>query len=365
MFGLFKISFLNFIKEHKPILFLLMLVQIISLLAAMVAFAVPTSRRAAEEQYLGERKYVLRIYEPRVLTNGDFKQAQDAAENFPVPLETAHVLSTPIDVEVAENSFEGMTVAYELTPSGTIITYGRDFNSSERGKNSRVIIQNFMSTTIRNVGDPVSLSPTYKSGKPYTVVGTSAYDYYLLPISAAADMKTEAAQYIFYPKKFPTPEEDRRITAYIHKCFGEDYGMLESPDLSSDSGGADILLSGMFIVMFALSMINIAFVYRYILSKRSAFIRTARLCGATKLQCTSAFLLEMIAVSVASFALSVAVSLFALPPIIEFCSDGAYIYRFDSMNYLKIFAIYAAVILVIFIPFIRKYIGKISMSRDN
>ena len=120
-----------------------------------------------------------------------------------------------------------------------------------------------------------------------------------------------------------------------------------------------------YIGIFLLSMINVAFVYLYILEKNNKIIYIYRLNGATKTTCIFLLANVIFIIALISFVCGCIFSRCVLPSIIEYVQYEDFTYSLGIYDYISMIIVYFIVIIITSAPVISKYVKNISISEKR
>ena len=112
-------------------------------------------------------------------------------------------------------------------------------------------------------------------------------------------------------------------------------------------------------------MINVAFVYLYILEKNNKIIYIYRLNGATKTTCIFLLANVIFIIALISFVCGCIFSRCVLPSIIEYVQYEDFTYSLGIYDYISIIIVYFIVIIITSAPVISKYVKNISISEKR
>ena len=349
MFKAFINIFLHFINKNKILFSFLCLVQILSIFASLFVYSFFVSNKYADMQYDVSKTYTI-SFNKDIPNNTIIKQIKHFESECNLDLKMITIKSEKDDFWIMFD--------YLYYPDHA--KYGRYFNSDEFKSNCNVIIacKEYFPGVID--GDTVSIDD-----KNYTVIGTNDYeDYNILPMSSFNTIKHNNDKISITLKDYPNTQEYNRISILLSTCFKN--SEIIYPQRVEDNNilwnDSTILI---FIGIFLLSIINVAFVYLYILESNNEIVYVFRLNGATKGKCIFILFAVIFLLALISFILGCFLSRFTLPYIINFIAFETFSYSLGFENYIYMITKYLAVVLIILIPFIKNYVKKLSVSNHS
>ena len=199
----------------------------------------------------------------------------------------------------------------------------------------------------------------------YTVIGTySVGGYNILPISSINDVKHNNESVSIVLDKYPDDDENNKIISQLTECF-ENAEIIYPERIKNIDSLWNDSTTIIYIGIFLLSMINVAFVYLYILEKNNKIIYIYRLNGATKTTCIFLLANVIFIIALISFVCGCIFSRCVLPSIIEYVQYEDFTYSLGIYDYISMIIVYFIVIIITSAPVISKYVKNISISEKR
>lgn len=152
----------------------------------------------------------------------------------------------------------------------------------------------------------------------------------------------------------PTPEEEANILAWLNENF-PNADIQQPAQRNYQAEQENILISGIAIIIMLFSVVNVAFLYQYVLKQRRKQIQAMQLCGASPGWCVGLFLAETLLLASAAYWLAALIGHLTFPLILN---EAFYemTYSLHFTHYLLFYGLYLLVVLLIFLRFIRRAI---------
>lgn len=231
-----------------------------------------------------------------------------------------------------------------------MIVNGRYLNNEEESSGANVaMIANKVGFGISdNTKSLMTNENTIKLwGKEYQIIGeySGGWDTPIIPfLSAPDDTTLKTLTFDFYSNVTRSQYDELRNTA--SEIIP---GILTFPELNIPDTDTYYLYNNVMLIsalLALLSALNFAMLYQYILQKRRKRLAVFRICGCTKWKAFRSYIGECMAISIPAYAVGTAV--FGM--LLENVFDQMFPYMkaaYSPAIYLSIFAIYAAIVLVV------------------
>lgn len=339
----------NFVSKNKAICILIYVLLIVSLFSVFLISAIiagmDENNRVNDTSM---RKYTIILQ----INIGD-----NIGELGNKTLDMLNKISVNSEIESArfiqinkhdENDLCGMYIIGKPT-----LYRGRSFTEYEQtSSQNKIIISNLQQSALW-IGDSFELC-----GEKYDVIGLSFENVHIIPYSCVKLSSYNFEELEVLLKKAPSEEARSNILSIITDYFPET--TVISP--VSDDVDLDPLLVGLFLGLFFVTVINILFIYDYIIEQRIKAIKIMRICGATNLYCVVLFLFEMLIFTITAYIPVVIIAEFLIPCLLEYITDGNLNYCLNFKDIIMIFVIYIFTVILIFLPKLKKSINLISIS---
>lgn len=339
--------FWHFYKNNKLLVGFLCLIQIISIFASLFVFSYFASYANANKKYDSSKTYTVFFSNTTIDDNTVISDIEDFNNKCDLKLNAITVKSNIDDVKVMFD--------YLYYPNH--IKHGRYFNNDEFAKNKHVIISGDEGVI---EGEKISIC-----NDKYTVIGTYSFGgYNILPISSMNDVKHNNESVSIILDKYPDDDEHNKIISQLTECFENAEIIYPERIENIDSLWSDSNTI-IYIGIFLLSMINVAFVYLYILEKNNKIIYIYRLNGATKTACVFILVNVIFIIALISFVCGCVFSRCVLPSIINYVQYEDFTYSLGIYDYISMIIVYFIVIIITSAPIISKYVKNISISEKR
>lgn len=334
----------HFVKSNKLLFGFLCVLQIVSLFATLFVFSYYDSYAKENIKYDYAKTYKVYFSDSSATDEKVVKQI----ENFKKEC-TLNLSEISINTDV-----DGYKIQFDCLYYPTDLGFGRYFSKAEFKTNKNVIITN---DDILVQGDTVKIR-----NKNYTVVGVDGSNLYnVLPAICMKDVKhkIEGVSVVF--KDYPSDDENDEIISQLTKSF-------ENSEVSSPEriNAVDNLFQDsstlLYIGMFFLAMINVAFAYVYILEKSKNIMYIYRLNGATKTNCIFIISNVIFVIAMVSLLLGCLVTRCILPYVIDFAQMENFTYCLDIYDYIFMMILYLFVVAITSLPMIIRYVKDITIS---
>jgi hypothetical protein len=321
-------NMLIFSRKHKLIFSIIVIVQLISLVATIFVYFI---YRVTSDPII---ETIIRLREFTVeLKNLDF------AKN----IESANKLIGANRSVIDQLSFrdDAMYLQIDFIFNEIYSTHIGGNGTYIKSDNEIVLSQQYENAYSYPIGSRIRFLGNY-----FTIVGKTWGNYSIISASSAIDNTTiRPNRLIIYVKTIPTDLQIDSLNSEIIKYFPS--GSVTPPRKYEASDDALFQLLIMLSV-FAISLLNVAYLYSYLLQAREKYIRIMRICGYSRLHGMFIILSENVTLSLVLFVLSTIIAELALPTLIPVLTNHQYTYYFSALEYLLVYSIYFALLLVVF-----------------
>lgn len=343
MFNAIKKIFLHLIYKHKLLFATLVIVQIVSILAALFVCSFLISSTQIEKEYDYTKTFKITL--DNQVSNENLKEyIYDFMKRNDIPLKSLQVID------------DEKNISFDFIYNSEHALYGRYFLKDEFEFYDDVIIVS------KNISPEIIDGDKYViNGKEYNVVGTNYEFSHILPKSAYDTTIHNNSIITFLLERYPTDIEYNNIATLAKEIFKTD--SIELPMRVEDSNS--LLNNSTTIILLCLviiSIVNVAFVYRYIIEQNKKLIHIFRLVGATKIKCAIILVSVIIVLAVVSFTIGCIISALILPQIIRFINFDNFRYMLKITDYLSISILFIVVVLFTTYPVIKKFVKSVNIS---
>ncbi|MCD8095728.1 MAG: hypothetical protein LUE12_06320 [Ruminococcus sp.] len=228
--------------------------------------------------------------------------------------------------------------------SGTNISFGSYFNDDD---SNQIIIGNLTYLGGEEIGSTVTVQSV-----DYLVVGKMNYvDHCEVNFSSLGNSKniSEVTVILKHP---PSTAKKNSIYTELSELFpNAQITVPESTDYFSDYASDSSIYVTIALVIMAL--VNISYLYNYLLRRRKNTYAIYQICGCTKLKGACIFLLELLILSIIPFIAALLIYRLFLENYI--INDYIYIYRLTNLGLLVISLVFLLLLFITFIPTIISY----------
>jgi len=243
--------FWHFFKNNKLLVGFLCLIQIISIFASLFVFSYFASYTNANKKYDSSKTYTVSFNGAFIDDNTMLKEIEHFNNKCDLELNAVSIKANIDDTRIMFD--------YLYYPNH--IKHGRYFNQDEFVTNKHVIISGDEGVIEE---DKISIC-----NDKYTVIGTySVGGYNILPISSINDVKHNNESVSIVLDKYPDDDENNKIISQLTECF-ENAEIIYPERIKNIDSLWNDSTTIIYIGIFLLSMINVAFVYLYILEKNN------------------------------------------------------------------------------------------------
>lgn len=189
----------------------------------------------------------------------------------------------------------------------------------------------------------------------YLVVGKRNYeDFCEVNFSSLSNLKniSEVTVILKHP---PTTAKKNSLYTELSGLFPDaQITVPEGTDVFSDyASNSSIYIT---IALVAMSLINISYLYSYLLRRRKNTYAIYQICGCTKLKGACIFLFELLILTIAPFIAALLIYRLFLEKYI--INDYTYVYRLTNIGMLAISLVFFLILLAAFIPTIISYCSQ-------
>ena len=332
-----------FILKHKILFITVCAIQVISLFASLYVYSFLVSQNEYDKYNEGYRIFTVKYKESP--NNRSLMEQIDAfTKSCDEPLQQMYITD--------EERFIDFDCIYRNEDKP--IKYGRYFTKDEFNHNLNTVI----TEKEGNFGNPILGEEIMIEETGYSVIGTT-YGNTILPLSAFSDVTHENDKVTIYFKNYLSDDAFEKVSRNITKIFKNAY--VDLPSRATDSETFDIGIAG-YLGLFLIALLNVAFVYKYILAQNRTIIYTFRTNGANKKQCVTVLLIAIFTFAIVSLAFGAALTRLFLPYLLDYTKMDSLGYFLKPMDYVKMIFVFLGVVAIVFVPFVSKTVNNISIS---
>lgn len=328
-----------FIVKNKMIFILFLLVQVVTLVGLFCA--INNFEQSIDEEIKIDSNY--RTYQ--VVTN-------NKNYNF----DSLDILINKFDklekVDFVKPFNDDINYCYEYlcNYNDTFIYLGRGLTSEEVKNGSNKIVLPFEMCYDYKVGDTYSVND-----KEYTIVGISLGNNFILPYNSIKNTDEEI-NILFVTNDKLNKKEKNNLFKLIDECF-EDYQIIKPINVYINYSLSNVLEMILYVLLLFLGIINLVYLYSYILEKRKKQYAILRICGCTRLKGIAIYLCEILLIALISYVFAILLFKFIVIQVIAKV-DIYTTYSMQLISYLYALLIYLLITILVLFPYIKKYAYK-------
>ncbi|MDR2591125.1 MAG: hypothetical protein LBC71_09100 [Oscillospiraceae bacterium] len=344
----FIIAFKNtllYAKKHKLIFSIFIIVQAVSLLATVYVFAiVQANANTVSNVFTNLRSFTVS------LSNTNYYENVKFANAF---------------ITKNENIIEGLSFIDENILLQIDIIIGGENNLISNGRYIRaaneVVLSSLNDDNFRHI--PIGADIEFL-GVTFTVVGktNSINNIICYTSTIGGDVEFELNRLTFYLNTIPDSLIIDKITNDLSHIF--DGAIIHPPSITSYSEDAIIELI-IVCSIFALSLLNASYLYRYILETRKKYVIIMRICGFSKFRSVINIISENTVTLLFLFITNYVISRVTLPILLPLFTNNHREFSMILSDFLLIYAIYSVLFLLIFTSTVRKTLSSVIRGNEK
>ena len=236
------------------------------------------------------------------------------------------------------------------------VVTGRFFTREEFENREKKIVAGLTTNRSTLPGDQMQVL-----GDVYTVIGLSS-DYENRLIYDPALVRALSVERIeLFLKQIPAASQIEQMQQILSEQFS---GLvIEPPYQPSVSAKESATMQLLFAALFILSLLNVTFLYQYLLQARERQMQIMRICGARRWQCMVLFFTEILLLSGIAYGIAGVCSHFFMNDLLQFTTNGNYTYVLGYAQYIYVLLLYIATVFLVFFPFLIRSVRKIDMKQ--
>ena len=212
---------------------------------------------------------------------------------------------------------ETVLCEYQYTTGydGLVIVNGKYFDKQDfqKGNKYAITVYHLEDNSLKN--EEVGSTITFNN-ETYTVIGTSAADFTVVPFSSLKDKSIITQVNIIMKNNI----SNDTFLSDLREIFGtEDINLPPDYTFKTYYGTVSYILIFSFVVM--VSVLNIAYLYSYIMNRRRRETAIFRICGCTFFRSAVQYLAEVATVSLCAYLIAVGVHFGAVMPLMGLATN--------------------------------------------
>ena len=334
--SLLIIVLLDFIKNHKSLCVLIAILQIISTLAVFFIFALNVASNEENKQN-SIKSSIFEIGVSNVPKNVLESKLQQISNQFGNDLDFIQA----VDIK--------NKCSYEYLYKARRLYLGYYFPRKEFNEGKNVIIASYSNDPDAYIGKTIMM---YE--QDYSVIGVTFGENRLLSYSNLKYTNAKINTLILRFSRVPSIRQIDEYQKFLKQLFPNN--MINPPESEASEFLPDMTTTVLIIGFFILSLINISFVYCYLLSKRNTHIKAMHVCGANNRQIKKLYVSEMFIFSTVVYIISAVLSNFLIPSLTAFATTNNWNVYLKVWDYITLFLFYIIITTTIFWISINQYL---------
>lgn len=338
----------NFARTNKKIFFMFMLVQTATVIAFFSVFNY--AMKFAEDMKSVQtecRTYSVEVYNPENIGS----QMKKMYEKY-----SGKLLSL---FAVAENGKDTVRCEY-IYDSCKNVMNGTGFDKNDFYSGKKQILG--LAKTDISQEKKYYIGSSYRlSGSDYEIIGTTLSDYIIVPFYSVQDLSNVSKVSIVLNCDIDGLEYSNFINN-VKNIFETDNVNTPEP-YSMGVYSETINYVMVFGIIIFIAVINIVYLYSYIMNKRRRETAVLRICGCSMNSISLMYLAETVFTSAVSYIIAMLCHLLLVMPFMMKLTNTVR-YYITPLQFAIIYAVYLAVEIVVFVPVIQK-ISRTSPSVLN
>ncbi len=246
---------------------------------------------------------------------------------------------------------------YTTGDDGIMIVNGNYFSKKDFESGAKQVLSVFNLDDNAAKNDVIG-TQTKINGEEYTVIGTSVESYPVIPYASLTN-SDKIRQIRLIMKYDLSTSETSHLTDDLYKNFG-DIGIEKPPAYSSKTYSSAISYISVFGIIVVIALLNIAYLYAYIMNKRCREIAILRVCGCSFAETVKRCIAEVVIISLFSYLIALLLHLTVMMPLVIAVTPTQQ-YDISTTQFILIYLIYLIMEMISFVPVLKK-ISRISYA---
>lgn len=367
MILIFK-NLLNFIKNNSKVFIILILTQIITLLGYFSAFNFYLESLNENKSYYEDS----RTFSVEITDTTNLESRLDKVINSEYDIQRMYTFTLSSELDIAQNKktqniygdfendetnikmfcgdYYGETVRYSKISIGSYF----DINDSSNSDNNIVISSE--GYFVYDIGEKYIIN-----GESYNIIGISSDTNYYIPYKTLVNNNLPITGINIILKNEISNDKADTFASYLASIFDTEKVYVPKIEYGNAVNYYNFLMVFLGLV-FALSILNFVYIYRYILDKRKKQYAIFRIYGCTKLRGIFMYTAEALIISTVSYIFTSLLYVFVFIRIISMIDKFTVL----ALNFESLCIVYIVYIIVLFcvvIPTIIKASTKDIVSK--
>jgi hypothetical protein len=331
----------KFLKNNRVIFAVFIISQIVTSISIIYIYAIFDAKKTRDIIYNNDIRSYTVLYSTKISDdipeklNTVYQKYEDFLEQIVLFSNSEYIKLNYLYPGIADQSTQ----------------IGSYFSKEAFENGERQIIINDESSDQYNIGDIYILHD-----REYTVVGLTKNDGYNEIPFKALNSNITIEKIVFIAKDIPNKTQNEEITAYLHTVF-DDVRVSPPPEANYFLSSENISSYFMSIAIFLLAIVNISYIYRYILYCRKRQFVIIRVSGCSMKRALFLYLSEIIILSTVQFTLSCLISHFCISRFFAYLNFYL-TYSMDIYKYIGLYTLYMLIVILVFMNVILKFIRK-------
>lgn len=335
----------SFIRTNKRIFAVFLLVQIATVVAFFSVFNYALMfLENAKELQSNCRTYSVSIFDGESLD----AQMKKLYEKY------ADMLT---DYYAVMNNGNDRIYCEYIRPSDNIIQNGKNFSENDfKDGKKQMLFADYSGMTDKKkykIGEQYELL-----GEQYEIIGVSYKDVLIIPYGSLKDKSQISEVYMVLNTDLKSVYQDVFLQDVMDIFNADSVSTPSAYSMSTYSSTINYVAT--FGVIIIIAVINIIYLYSYIMNKRKKETAVFRLCGCSLGKTASMYLTEILFLSAVSYAVAVLIHLVAVMPLMMNITQSLK-YYISPLDFIIVYVIYLLIEILSFLPIIQR-VAKTSPS---
>ena len=342
-------NLLLYIRNNTKIFIVFLLVQITIVVAFLSVFNYATSLVREDKKAQTE----CRTYTVTLSDNSRMDKKLSAFyKNYETKIRNLFVIAKTDDSSEVLCEYQ-----YTTGDDGIMIVNGKYFSKKDFESGAKQVLAVFNLDKKKKKNDIIG-TQTKSNGEEYTVIGTSVESY---PVISYASLKNndKIFQIRLVMKYDLSNTETSHLIDDLYKNFG-DIGIEKPPAYSAKTYSSAVSYISVFGIIVVIALLNIAYLYAYIMNRRLREIAILRICGCSFAETVRRCIAEVVIISIFSYLIALLLHLTVMMPLVIAVTPTQQ-YDITTTQFILIYLIYLTVEIFSFTPVLKK-LSRISYT---
>ncbi len=342
-------NLLLYIRNNTKIFIVFLLVQITIVVAFLSVFNYATSLVREDKKAQTE----CRTYTVTLSDNSRMDKKLSAFyKNYETKIRNLFVIAKTDDSSEVLCEYQ-----YTTGDDGIMIVNGKYFSKKDFESGAKQVLAVFNLDNNAAKNDIIG-TQTKINGEEYTVIGTSVESYPVIPYASLKN-NDKIFQIRLVMKYDLSNTETSHLIDDLYKSFG-DIGIEKPPAYSAKTYSSAVSYISVFGIIVVIALLNIAYLYAYIMNRRLREIAILRICGCSFAETVRRCIAEVVIISIFSYLIALLLHLTVMMPLVIAVTPTQQ-YDITTTQFILIYLIYLTVEIFSFTPVLKK-LSRISYT---